>query len=162
MLTLHKMIAEGALAEQKIIRGWLFETRAFIICLPLSKFIAWNTQIVQILEVGKVQKEGLNQLIGRLNHSASIMPLARHFMNCMRFLLSKMHNSYAFYSIKPTVRSDLELHQKILAKAEKGISINLLTFCEPTRGYRTDSCEIGLGGFNSNRKAWCWQIPPEL
>ena len=83
MLSLHKMIAEGALAEQNIILGWLFDTRAFIIRLPLSKFIAWNTQIVQILEVGKVQKEELNQLIGRLNHLASIMPLARHFMNRM-------------------------------------------------------------------------------
>eukprot|EP00979_Chaetoceros_neogracilis_P013087 scaffold3660_cov246-Chaetoceros_neogracile.AAC.3 len=162
MLTLHKMIAEGSCAEKKIILGWLFNTRAFIVQLPRSKFIVWNSQIVQILEDGQVKKAELHELIGRLNHSACIMPLARHFLNRMRFLLSKMHNSYVFYTIKPTVRSDLELHLKILAKAARGISINLLTFREPTRGYWTDSCEIGLGGFNSNGKAWRWQIPEEL
>ena len=37
--------------------------------------------------------------------------------------------------------------------------MNLLTFRQPSRCHRTDSCELGLGGFSSVGKAWRWIIP---
>ena len=50
---------------------------------------------------------------------------------------------------------------RIIRKAHKGILMNLITYCEPTRIYLTDACKIGMGGFSSKGRARRWQIPKE-
>ena len=49
-----------------------------------------------------------------------------------------------------------------LDKAHSGISLNNITFRQPTHIYYSDACPFGLGGYNHWGKAWRWSIPPEL
>ena len=57
---------------------------------------------------------------------------------------------------------DLELPNKILAKAKNGIDMNLLAFREPGRTYYSDSCPAGLGGYSDQGHAWRFHVPPHL
>ena len=41
-----KLIAEGAIEEQKILLGWLYDTRCLIISLPLDKCSNWSKDIL--------------------------------------------------------------------------------------------------------------------
>ena len=162
LMCMHKMEAEGGLEEEKVILGWHFNTRLLLISLPENKYIAWSKQISDILSDGRVKAEDLEVLIGRLNHAAQIIPLARHFLSRLRFALSKAKNKWIYITISKRLKHDLELWLKFLKDAFEGISMNLLTFRQPTHCYRTDSCELGLGGFSSAGKAWRWIIPKEL
>ena len=156
------MEAEGGLEEEKAILGWHFNTRLLIISLPENKYIAWSQQILNILEARRVKAEELEILIGRLNHAVQIIPLVRHFLSRLRFALSKAKNKWVFIPISKRLEHDLELWLKFLRDAFEGISMNLLTFRQPTKCYRTDSCELGLGGFSSAGKGWRWIIPEWL
>ena len=128
--------------------------------LPSHKFIAWTKTIQDILSKDKTKAKNLETLIGRLNHIALIIPLARHFLARIRFFHSNM-NAFAWYRLMPNVHDDLKLYTRILPRTRKGISMNLLTYREPTRIYLTDSYKIGTGGFSSKGRAWRWQIPKE-
>ena len=68
--------------------------------------------------------------------------------------LQALHNK----QINP-IRYDIRIYLKLLKKAKEGISINLLTFREPTRGCWTDACKYGLGGFNATGRAWSVILP---
>ena len=159
LMCMHKMEAEGGLEEEKIILGWYFNTRLLLISLPENKYIAWSKQIRDILSDGRVTAEDLEVLIGRLNHAAQVIPLARHFLSRLRFAFSKARNKWVYITISKRLEHDLELWLKFLKDAHEGISMNLLTFRQPSRCHRTDSCELGLGGFSSVGKAWRWIIP---
>ena len=159
LMCMHKMQAEGALEEEKIILGWHFNTRLLLISLPENKYIAWSKQITDILIDERVKAEDLEVLIGRLNHAAQIIPLARHYLSRLRFALGKARNKWVYIPISKRLQHDLELWQKFLTDAYEGISMNLLTFRQPTHLYRTDSCELGLGGLSSVGKGWRWIIP---
>ena len=74
----------------------------------------------------------------------------------------KMDNDYKLYIINKSIRSDFRIQLKLLKKAKEGISMNLLTFREPTRGCWTDACEYGLGGFNATGRAWRITLPEHL
>ena len=92
MLTIHKMLAEGAAEETKIILGWLYDTRRLKIFLPEHKFIAWTEDIKRILQTGKVSRPELRKIRGRLVHSSAILPLGRHFLNRITGMEMKMDN----------------------------------------------------------------------
>ena len=127
------MEAEGGLEEEKIILGWYFNTRLLLISLPKNKYINWSKQILDILSNGRVKAEELEILIGRLNHAAQIIPLlAHHFLSQLRFALSKARNKWVFIPISKRLEHDLELWLKFLRDAFEGISMNLLTFRQPT------------------------------
>jgi len=157
-----KLLAESGLSEQKCLLGWEFNTRELHIKLSNEKHQTWSSQIKDILDKkGRTTKRSLEVTIGRLNHTASIIPMARHFLSRMYFSLSKMKDFKTYYLPK-TVLKDLQLWQKILTKAHNGISLNLLTYREPNKVYWSDACEYGLGGFSTNGKAWRWNIPEHL
>ena len=90
------------------------------------------------------------------------MPMLGHFMNNIRYLhtkaSSKSHN--VFFSKR--AKQDLSLARYFLKKANEGISLNLLTFREPTTTYVGDASEYGLGGYSSKGKAWSFVIPQKL
>ena len=60
--------------------------------LPENKRNKWTTQIVDILKSNKSNPSNFDSLIGRLNHVAFIIPIARNFMNRLRNLHSKLKN----------------------------------------------------------------------
>ena len=64
--------------------------------LPEPKFISWTKNIQDVLSKDETKVKNLKILIGRLNHTASIIPLARHFLAIIRFFHSKM-NAFSWY-----------------------------------------------------------------
>ena len=73
-----------------------------------------------------------------------------HFLNNIRNLCiiaeEKSHN----VCISKRVKEDLKLCRIFLQKANKGISMNLLTFRKPNIIYIGDASKHGLGGYSSH------------
>jgi hypothetical protein len=55
-----------------------------VLILPGDKFTAWTQYIVDALSSGTILFGDLESLIGRLNHAAYVIPLARHFISRLR------------------------------------------------------------------------------
>ena len=69
MEALNKLAAEAGPTEQKVILGWLFNTRRLLISLPDNKATAWTKEIDEMLELGKASaKQLLERNIGRYVH----------------------------------------------------------------------------------------------
>ena len=161
MVAPNKIEAEAAPEEQKLITGWLFDTRRLLVKLPANKFIAWTRQINEFITKEQASLPELECLIGRLNHAAAILPMARHFMGRLRSLEQKCHK-FSTIKIPSAAQKDLQLWKKFLSKAHEGTSMNLLSFRMPTHAYQSDACEHGLGGYSNDGIAWQWSIPPNL
>ena len=85
MIDPSKAKDEGSLEDFKVVLGWVYNTRTLCVSSPDSKFIAWTKTIQDILSKDKTKAKNLETLIVRLNHTASIIPLARHFLAIIRF-----------------------------------------------------------------------------
>jgi len=162
MLSLKKFLAEATPSELKMILGWRIDTRRLLISLPEDKFVAWSSAIQGLLAADFVTTAALDTTVGRLNHTGSIIPLARHFLSCIRTALHRSRHHRQCH-LRPAERLDLELWLKFLAKAHDGISLNLISFREPTRIMRQDACEHGIGGYSlTSGFGWQWEIPLDL
>ena len=128
--------------------------------LPEATFIAQTKTIQDILSKDETKYKNLETIIGGLNHIALIIPLDRLVLPIIRLFQSNV-NAFSWYRLRLNICDNLKLHMKILQKACKGISMNLLNYCEPTPLYLTDTCKIGMGGLSSKSRAWRWQIPKE-
>jgi hypothetical protein len=84
LLSGPKLIAVGTPAEVQIVLGWDLNTRSLTILLPHDKFEAWSEDLRLIVQVGKASFGELESTVGRLNHAAYVIPLARHFLNRIR------------------------------------------------------------------------------
>ena len=161
VLSLRKLAGEGQLSESKVILGWLINTRTFSISLPPSKLQAWTTDIQRLQTSGCTSRPDLDTLIGRLNHVGQIMPFARHFLHRLRRLKdSPWSRRTKRFSLSHL--ADLQLWTYFLSVAANGISINLLTYRHPDVTCWSDACLTGMGGYDSNGRAWRWAIPMEL
>ncbi len=80
-LSLSKLTKEGTLAETATVLGWHINTRSLTISLMTDKFTAWISDLDVVLSNKKASHDELETLLGRLNHAASILPLARYFLN---------------------------------------------------------------------------------
>ena len=161
MITGDKMQAEGGLEETKTVLGWFYDTRRLLISLPLHKFKVWSGQISEAITKRTISMPDLDTMVGRLNHAAGIIPLSRHFLSRIRFLL-KNKTRWQRIFITDEAIEDLKLWLQLLSIAKDGISMNLLSFRQPDRVHRTDACETGIGGFSSTGRAWRWEIPLAL
>ena len=162
MITRDKMLAEGALEELKIILGWLYDTRRLLVALPKHKYIAWSDQIQEAINTRFIAYIDLDNIVGRLNHAACIIPLSRHFLSRIRSCLRTSNKWCRRIALTNEAINDLILWLKLLCKANEGISMNLLCFRSPNRRYRTDSCERGMGGFSAIGRAWRYEMPAFL
>jgi hypothetical protein len=103
----------------------------------------------------------LETLVGRLNHICFIIPLARHFMSRLRWLLQGARAGRGI-RLRPQVLADLRLWLSFLLIAFKGISLNLISFRAPTHVFRSDVAEHGIGGgCGLSGKAWSLKLPPD-
>jgi hypothetical protein len=76
-----KWLAEGAPADTQTILGWTINTRRLVILLPKDKFDAWTAELNKIVKARRTTFGDLKTMVGRLNHVAYVIPLARHFLN---------------------------------------------------------------------------------
>ena len=157
MIKPKKAKSEGALEDINIFLGWVYITHILCVSFTKTKSIDQKKTIQDIWLKDEPKSNNLLTLIGRLNHTASIIPLARHFLTIIRFFKSNL-NAFTWYLLRTNICDDLKLHMRILQKSRKCISMNLLTYHEPTRIYLIDACEIGMGGFISKGRAWRWKI----
>ncbi|KAI2504384.1 hypothetical protein MHU86_10063 [Fragilaria crotonensis] len=159
LLSLTKLIAEGSPAEVQIVLGWRLDTRRLLITLPDDKFRAWTGEIDDMTRKGYCRFQELDQLVGRLNHSAYIIMLTRHFLGRLRGLLTPRQHSNRIIRIQGEVNEDLRLWKTILARANQGVSLNLIVTREPDRICWSDACPVGLGGYSLSGQAWRIKIP---
>ena len=161
IIAFNKLIAEGAIEGQKIILGWLYDTRRLLISLPLDKWSNWSKDLLDLIKNKQTSFHDLDTLIGCLNHVGYIIPTARHFLS--RICNLKYKAKFKRQVIIPgLVIKDLILWLSFLESAKNGISMNILSYRSPTHLYRSDSCKHGLGGYTSQGLAWRWIIPDRL
>ena len=160
ILSLPKLLAEGAPAEQQIVLGWLLDTRRLLVSLPDDKYSAWCLTIQRIIKEKGCLKEDLDTLEGQLNHAAYVIPLARHFLTRLRAAKNSRMNKKTWINISRLLLADLVLWLELLRRANIGISMNLIVTRRPNKLCWSDSCPFGLGGFLlRSGRAWRIQIP---
>ena len=73
VLSLHKLLAERRLEEQKVFLGWLIDTRRFIIRIPYEKATSWIMDIDDLIRHIKI-KEWIKQKDGNQSLERQILP----------------------------------------------------------------------------------------
>jgi hypothetical protein len=164
VLAIDKAMAEATPSEVQKVLGWVINTRTMLVSLPEDKHFKWTLGIQEILShpTNAVATTTLDTLIGRLQHVATIIPAARHFVSRLRNWLTR---SQRWKPIPPPLHclEDLRLWLAFINRAREGININLLVNRAPTSILRTDACEYGLGGFNvGTGRAWQYRLPDHL
>ena len=81
MAALGKLIAEAGLEETKVILGWFFDFRRLLVSLPENKYVAWSSNIKDILKRGTTTAKEMETLIGRLVNVGAIMSPIYHFLS---------------------------------------------------------------------------------
>jgi hypothetical protein len=159
----EKNEAEGAPEEIKICLGWQINTRALLVSLPSHKYLAWNSQIEDVIQAKTVKYKTLESILGRLENVAIILKMLGHFLNNIRSIQIKASKSKHNQKLTKNAIEELKLSQSFLKRAHEGINMNLLTFREPTRIYIGDASEHGLGGMSlKSGKAWRYLISMKL
>lgn len=155
----NKLEAEGRPSEIRIVLGWGIDTRRMVMFLPEDKYQAWLTDLRETTKEGRTTAGQLESLIGRLNHTAMVIPLSRHFLNNIRRKISKRRPPTLTLRLSAEEQSDLLLWEKFLIRARGGIPMDLLTVRTPTIIGWSDSCPFGLGGYTMKGSAWRLKVP---
>ena len=155
LLSVKKLIAEGTLAEVQLVLGWKLNTRMPMVSLPLNKFTYWVAEIDRLIHSGWASLEDLLSLVGKLNHAAHLIPLAHHFIVCLRKKAARSQGSRkrkVWFSREE--KEDLKLWKRFLQQALNGVSLNCMPLCQPSFITWTNSCPHGLGGADILGRAW--------
>jgi hypothetical protein len=161
LISMKHFLAEASFKESKTVLGWIINTRSLTAHQPPNKLIAWLSSINSILTKQTSSSKELHSLEGCLNHATYIIPTMRHFLNRIRNLrFSSAQTRRKILKVPSPVLEDLRLCQKILHWAADGISLNLVSFRQPSIFYRSDKGETGLGGYNIySGAAWHLKLP---
>ena len=162
ILSPEKLSAEGTPAELQQVLGWTVDTRRLTVGLPKTKFDMWTDDLKRIQHARRSSTELLATIEGRLEHTASVLPMARHFLTRLRAQkMSALASNTPYIKLSDEVIKDLRLWEQLLAKARQGISINLLTTRRPDIIGWSDACPFGMGGYNTAGRAWRLLIQPD-
>ena len=97
VVSFEKWKAEGVPRERQIVLGWMIDTRLSLLCLPTDKYKAYVQDIDNVLNnSGRLNLKELESIIGKLQHSAYVIPLAGHFLSGLRRRVSKMRKAFGF------------------------------------------------------------------
>ena len=157
----EKLEAEGRSSETQIVLGWEVKTRPFTVSLPSDKYLAWDSDLTDVIQRKSCSIQELESMVGRLTHASYLIPLSRHFLNEIRNKSRTQSRNKKRQVVRFTVDEieDLKLWRNYLQLAKLGISINLLVTRTPTRLAWSDSCPFGLGGYTLSGWAWRLRIP---
>jgi hypothetical protein len=165
IISITKHLAEGTLAERKVILGWLIDTRRFRVFLPKEKARDWLNDILTCLNSKTCSKQLLESMIGRFNHIGTIIHISRYFLTRLRYRLRMNNDKGKKYKIHlaPWDIEDLLLWQFFINHVQvTGVSINNICITQITSTTYSDACEWGMGGFTSQGHAWRYKIPTHL
>jgi hypothetical protein len=139
--------------------GWESDTGELTIRLPWDKYVAWVEDISEALRKGNVSKHELESIVGRLNHSSSVVPLTRHFLQHLRQQIPHGRKPSTLVDLSHESVDELELWLKLLFQARNGISLNQMTIRKPSQLLFSDTCPFGLGEMTLQGRAWRLKIP---
>lgn len=142
--------------------GWTLDTRRLWISLPSDKFTAWLADIKIVRTAGHCSHAALETLVRRLNHTAYVLPNARHFLSRIRACLGRTterEENQRSLKVGREAQEDLALWEEFLVDAHAGIFINLLVTRTPDKVCWSDACPYGIGGYNLTGTAWRIRIP---
>ena len=164
ILSQPKLEAEGSPAEVQTVLGWQLDTRRLEVSLPPDKFEAWMEELRNVRVSPRVNRKDLERLLGRLNHTAYVIPIARHFLSRIRDAAGNpdttgKRSRGTSTKLSDDVRDDLRLWETLLRQARRGISMNLLVTRQPDKICWSDACPFGIGGYNLKGRAWRVRIP---
>jgi hypothetical protein len=146
----------------KIVLGWRLDTRRLLITLPDDKFNIWNKEIEDMSTRNYCTRKELEILIRKLNHAALVIPLPRHFLGELRYLLRIAKHDKSILKLNKRILSLLQLWMRYLHRANAGIDLNMISNRAPTNIIVTDACPGGLEGFSARTGfAWSLLTPPE-
>jgi hypothetical protein len=154
-----KLVAEGTPAEEKIVLGWMIDTHRLQLRLPADKYEAWSLDLSRLKGSKVITYAGIDGLVGKLNHAAFLIPLARHFLSRFRDLINRDKPQRQQITVSDQLILDVSLWELFLSQATAGISMNRVTIRQPTRLGVSDSCPFGVGGFLLEGRAWRIRIP---
>jgi hypothetical protein len=112
----QKLIAEGTPAEEHTVLGWLIETHLRQLKLSEDKFDAWMGDLMSLQISWVVTYEGINSLVGRLNHVTFLIPLAHHFLTRFRELTDRDKPQNQQITISKHLGLDTELWERFLLR----------------------------------------------
>ena len=140
ILSIPKLIAEGRPEEVQIVLGWRLNTRLLEISLPDDKYMAWSADVRKVRSSGHCAMKELETLVGRLHHTAYIIPNSRHFMSRIRRGLGAAGGGKRNRKMGVEALEDLLLWEGFLHQANQGVSMNLLVTREPDKICWSDAC----------------------
>jgi hypothetical protein len=165
IINLTKHQAEGKLEVRKIVLGWLIDTHQFKVFLTKDKATEWIQDTKQCIKDGTCTKSKLESLIGRFNHTSTIVHIGRYFLTRLRYRLNQHSSSRKHKVIKllPWEIKDLKLWLFFLNHlSHSGISINNICITAPSATTYSDACEWGIGGYTTQGHAWRYLLPTHL
>ena len=116
ILLLSKFLTEAMPAEQKMILGWIVDTRHLQIKLPANKHTAWTAAIHSLLMADWATFKELKKLLGCLNHARFVIPLACHFLGRLQMAMFAAQK-WCSVKLKDAQHQDLALWLRFLDKA---------------------------------------------
>jgi hypothetical protein len=162
ILSQPKLAAEGRPEEVQTVLGWTLDTRQLKMSLPKDKYDAWVGDIRVITRAGGCTHAELETLVGRLSHTAYILPNARHFLSRIRAGLSRRTSGGSNrrnLKLDAYALDDMALWEEFLRDAHSGVSMNLLVTRTPSKVCWSDACPYGIGGYSLSGRAWRIRIP---
>ena len=139
----------------QMVPGWQFDTRQLEISLLHDKFTAWHNDALALIHSCVSSVGSLESPIGKLNHVSYVIPLARHFISCLRARVDRGKGKRHQLQLHKSEVDDLVLWKAFLHSANQGISLNNLVLRTPSRTCWSDSCPLGMGGFAlESGKVW--------
>jgi hypothetical protein len=155
-----KLLAEGTPDQLQIVLGWTIRTRQLLIALPNDKFDAWSHNLQTMIKLGKLTFGDLKTCLGRLNHSAFVIPLALHFLSRLRDRMEQKRHKAQSINLSDEEIQDLRLWARFLNAAHLGLSMNRITIRQPTSLCMSDACPWGIAGYSLSGQGWRIAIPP--
>ena len=128
--------------------SWTVDTRRLTFSLPEDTNSTWFSSLEQITHNIQCTMYELDTLVGRLNHAAIAIPMARHFLFRVSRLINRTWRKNHIIYLSDGMTDDLTLWSQFISKAHSGISINLLVERHPNHMYIADSCENGIGSYS--------------
>ncbi len=114
----------------------------------MDKYTSWRQDKQKYHFFWKNTKSTMETLIARLNHVAYLMDMLRHFMSRLWMALHRTQ-LHKFTFLKSSKKDDLDFMLYFLKiAASKGVSLNSLSFRNPTHIYHSDASLYGIGGYN--------------
>jgi hypothetical protein len=95
----------------------MLNTCLLLAVLPKDKCGPWIIEVRSLRTNRVTTYAKLDSLVGKLNHVAFVIPLARHFLTCLRNLVDRNKPQHQQIAVSKHVDRECELWEAFLFKA---------------------------------------------